>query len=572
MRRVTEKPNNQFPSCGAMEAAMRKVDSSWRQVVPGRFRATLAALFALLLAAGAGAQVWQVGEQGLVATTGPQDGGQFGQDLASGDFNGDGYRDLAVGAPFWDGPVTNGGRVQIHFGGSAGLMPPLASFSGSQSQMRLGDAVAAGDFDGDGDDELVVGAPGYDSGAIVDSGRLFVFDYSTSTGWSTDFFDQGAGGMPGTAEADDLFGEVVAVGDFNDDGRDDLAVGAPHEDGLFANSGGVLVLYGSATGLTSAGAEYILQTTIAGPEQAGAGMGFALAAGDFDGDDLFYDLAVGAPSFDLGAVANAGQVAVLRGSSGGLSTTGISLLTDASFGGVLEAGDDFGWALAAADFSRTATCWFAFSCRTDLAIGMPGQTISGQTNAGRVVVALGEGGAQQFTQGTLVPAASGPETDDRFGSVLLSEWVTSAALDGPSAGFPGADDLVIGVPGEAWVSTSYQGIVHLVFGSSTGLNSTPGQFRLADAGLSAAPAAAFDNFGNALALGRFNGGDYVDLAIGVLGRDAGAIENNGLVQVMFGALFADGFESGSSGNWSGVAPLADWSPLAVAEDEAAGAF
>ena len=67
-----------------------------------RTAAVTAAMAALLSASIGSAQVWEVGEKGLVLSGGPQDGGQFGQVTVSGDFNGDGYFDLAVGAPFWD--------------------------------------------------------------------------------------------------------------------------------------------------------------------------------------------------------------------------------------------------------------------------------------------------------------------------------------------------------------------------------------------------------------------------------------------------------------------------------------
>jgi len=520
----------------------------------------MAATLAALMGASTGfPQVWEVGEQGLTLASGPQVGGQFGQVTVSGDFNGDGYFDLAVGAPFWDSEaptIEDVGRVQVHLGSSQGLSPtPVVSYQGSVAEMALGTALAAGDFDNDFADELVFGAPGFPISGFAEAGRVFVVDHSGG-GWSLTFWDQETTGVPGAAEDGDRLGEELATGDFDDDGFHDLAIGMPHEDLLLADSGALLVLYGTSGGLTATGSQLILQDDVVAPEQAGAGMGRALAAGDFDGDDQFWDLAVGFPSFDISGQVNAGGVAILFGGASGLSAAGAQLIDDADVGGAIQAGDQFGTALAAGDFDRTGACWLSFACRTDLAIGVPGEDVGAASDAGLLVVGYGGaggiqlGGADRFEQGELVPAASAGETDDRFGSVLWSEWVAAAHLDGPSgdAGVPSADDLVVGVPAETWISTSFQGIVHLVFGSAAGLNVNPGQYQLVVPGYSSAPAAAFDNFGYAVAVGDFDDDGWDDLAAGVVGRDAGA-PNAGMVQVLHGALFADGFESETTNNW-----------------------
>jgi len=520
-------------------------------------RTAVVAMAVALSATAAGAQVWQVGEQGLVLHGGPQANGQFGQVLASGDFNDDGYRDLAVGAPVWDAGAANAGLLEIYLGGANGLTFQTSS-TGSIADMNYGAALAAGDFDGDGQDELVVGAPGWDIGGNNAAGRVYVAHYNGST-YDWTHWDQSTLGLGD--EPDDRFGEVFAVGDFDNDGYEDLAIGMPHEDLSLTDSGVLIVIYGSASGLTATGYDWIPLSSLSAPEQANAGLGMSLAAGDFNGDDAYYDLALGAPGFDVSGMANAGIVAVLYGGAAGLSTSGAQVFNDGPYG-TLEAGDNFGAALATGDFNRTETCWIGFLCRTDLVIGIPGQTVNGQPNAGRILVFYGGGGVANFNQGDL-GSGSSPENGDRFGEVLLSEWVASANLNGTAVGFPGQDDLVIGVPGENWNGVAFQGVVHLAFGSESGLNGfQTSQWRIAAAGLSSAPPAAFDNFGYALALGDFNGNDHADVAIGVVGRDNGATPNVGLVQVMYGAVFADGFESAGNANWSAVVPAA---PEPVAE-------
>jgi hypothetical protein len=548
---------------------MRQIGSSrsgWARGCGGRraARALLAAcLLAPFAASGGTAQVWEVGEQGLFLPLGAQGAAQYGQVTVSADFNGDGFADLAVGAPLWDQTsppaAADGGRVDIYLGSPAGLAGvPITGLSGALANTELGSALAAGDFDRDGIAELAIGAPGFDIAGQNAAGRIFVLDHAGGS-WDLTFWDQETPGVPGGAEAGDRLGQVLATGDFDNDGYSDLAGGMPFEDFALADSGAVLVLYGAAGGLAATGSQLFVQTDLTSPEQTGTAMGAALATGDFNDDDQFFDLAIGFPGIDLAGESNAGGVAVLLGSASGLTLAGAVLVHDGVLGGEVEADDGFGSALAAGDFNRTPGCWLSFACNTDLAIGVPGEDLPGAADAGEVAVLYGSGGAapgallsgsfQRFDQGDLDDSSSAPETGDRFGAVLWSEWLVAAALDGPRPdATPSADDLLIGVPYEAWNSTNFQGIVHLVFGGSAGLNTAPGQYRLAAAGLSSAPPAAFDNFAGALALGDFDDDGWNDIAIGVAGRDAGA-PNSGMVQILYGALFADGFETGGLVNW-----------------------
>ena len=134
----------------------------------------------------------------------------------------------------------------------------VASVEGvAESCDNFGSAVAAGDFNGDGADELAVGVP-YDDpppvrglATVADAGAVNViygsyFGGLNTTTYADQYWHQNSAGIEDTAEAGDLFGYAVAVGDFNGDGMDDLAVGVPGEDvsGL-QDAGAVNVLYGS---------------------------------------------------------------------------------------------------------------------------------------------------------------------------------------------------------------------------------------------------------------------------------------------------------------------------------------
>ena len=129
-----------------------------------------------------------------------------------------------------------------------------------------GEAYAFKDFNGDGYEDLVVGAPDEDIGDVNSTGMVSVY-YGSPQGLARgspaqQHWQQNTPGIIGNAEAFDDFGQAVAVGDFDDDGYDDLAVGVPHEDitsaaGELRNVGGVHIIYGSHSGLAANGDQLI---------------------------------------------------------------------------------------------------------------------------------------------------------------------------------------------------------------------------------------------------------------------------------------------------------------------------
>ena len=119
----------------------------------------------------------------------------------------------------------------------------------------FGVELAVGDFDGDGFGDVVVAAPYEDLGAKRDAGQIQVL-YGASAGVSTagdDTIHQGTTDVVGRSIAGDLFGSALAVGDFDDDGFDDLAVGVAGKTVADqANAGSVTILYGARRGLLAA--------------------------------------------------------------------------------------------------------------------------------------------------------------------------------------------------------------------------------------------------------------------------------------------------------------------------------
>ena len=261
-----------------------------------------------------------------------------------GDFNGDGFDDLAIGVPGETlGSISAAGAVEVIYGSSSGLSATLAHAdqfwtqdgTNIDNQAETGDmfgrSLVIGDFNADGFDDLVVGVPVEDLGSSINAGAVHVI-YGSSSGLSAtsvhadQFWTQDSTDIDDIAEPGDLFGSSLTTGDFNADGKDDLAIGAPGEIlGTIIMAGAVEVIYGSSTGLsaTSAHADQFWtqdSTNIDDIAEFSDQFGFSLAAGDFNADGKD-DLAIGAPFENIGSILDAGGTEVIYGSSSGLSAT-----------------------------------------------------------------------------------------------------------------------------------------------------------------------------------------------------------------------------------------------------------
>ncbi len=255
-------------------------------------------------------------------------GTQFGYALAAGDVNGDGYDDLAISSPWWDAYYSgawhkNTGRVNVLYGSSAGLQWKV-TLKGDEQNSNFGQALAMIDLNGDGADDLVVGAPYEDAGG-TNTGRVFLY-------WGVK-----GGTMSTTAathKADnhnnyEYFGAALAnAGDVNNDGKDDLIVGAQgwryYDDilgGSYDRNGKVWVYPGAASFSWSA----FYSKENVGSSWAGNGwstalvhtqLGYSVAGvGDLNADG-YDDIAVGEPYY---GDDNRGRVHVIFGGKSSMS-------------------------------------------------------------------------------------------------------------------------------------------------------------------------------------------------------------------------------------------------------------
>ncbi len=462
--------------------------------------------------AGGRAYVYHGSAAGVDASSGwlagsGQAGANFGISVSTaGDVDGDGYADVIVGARYYDNGETDEGRAFVYRGSASGLSAVEGwTAESNRANAEFGDCVStAGDVNGDGYADVIVGAYAYDNGE-AEQGAAFVYHGSASGPSATaDWTVEGD-------QADAWFGNSVATaGDVNGDGYTDVIVGAPRYDNVETNEGRAYVYHGSASGLSATPA------WIAESNQDGAGFGFrATTAGDVNGDG-YADVIIGAWGYSNGESYEGGAF-VYHGSAWGLSAA-----ADWTAEGD-QAGAYFGeWVSTAGDVNGDGY--------SDVIVGAEGYT-NGEADEGAAFVYHGSASG--------LSATADWTAESNQGEVYFGYCVSTAG----DVNGDGYADVIVGAyaydNGEAG-----EGAAYVFHGSASGLSGAPSADPN-DAAWMAEGNQAFAYFGESVSTaGDVNGDGYADVIVGADGYDNDQVEE-GRVYVYHGSA-------------SGLSATEDW--------------
>jgi len=416
---------------------------------------------------------------------------EFGYDLdGAGDLNGDGFDDIVVGARNDDEMGSQSGSVYLYYGSVSGVRASsegkLTASDGAEDD-EFGYAVAgAGDLDGDGYDDIVVssirgdGSGYFDGTAYLYYGSdMGVFGHSEVLLWASD----GSG-------YDEFGWDVAGAGDLNGDGFDEVAVGAP----VHLSCGSVYLYYGSVSGALPANEVKLTHSDPAVNDWFGLTVS---GAGDLDGDG-YGDLVAGAP-YDDDRGELSGSAYVYYGASSGAQLSSEDELV-ASEG---MAHDYFGHAVACAgDVDGDGY--------SDLAVGAWGDADNGKKSGAAYLFLGSASGIDPASETWVAPPAA--VDHDYFGEVA-----GAGDLDGD-----GFDDLAVGAWGDD-DNGAYAGATYLYFGGASGLDLA------SEVKLTASDGVGGESFGATLAgAGDLDGDGYDDLLVGArrdddLATDCGSI-------------------------------------------------
>jgi hypothetical protein len=318
----------------------------------------------------------------------------------AGDINNDGYADVVVSAPGWNG---NKGKVYIYYGDESGISSTFDSTTGEIAGDMFGHSVSGGcDVNNDGYADVVVGAPNRNS----NTGRVYVFHGSASGITATSASEANAI-IDGEASGDKFGFSVSTAGNINGDSYDDIIAGAPYNDNAAKTDNGAMYIFkGASDGITATSAS---QADIKhGGDVNNENLGMSVStAGDFN-DDGFDDVIIGSPNW-FGSNYK-GRAKLYLGRESGTSLTGYPISGEDYY-------DHLGTSVSSAGDVNDDEL-------DDIIIGAPG---AGTGDHGRIYLILGRPNG--------VPPSNAANADTKIDGLYDDEAIGSAVSDGGDVRF-----------------------------------------------------------------------------------------------------------------------------------------
>jgi len=451
-----------------------------------------------------------------------------GNAISSGDINGDGYDDVIIGAPHAN-PAggADAGETYVIFGRSApktivdlNIISANITIYGDDAGDQSGYSVSSGDINGDGYDDVIIGAPYADPAGGTYAGETYVIFGSASPRRKIDLNSRAADMVIYGDDADDFSGMSVSSGDINGDGYYDVIIGALMADPAGGtNAGETYVIFGSPAPpkvIDLNDSPSPADMIICGDDAADSS-GYTVFSGNINGDN-YDDIIIGAPFADPAGGARAGEIYVILGSASPSLT--IDFNDSPSPADMIIYGDN---ALEEIGIHAISSGDINGDGCEDLILGA---YASGLTGATYVIFGSTTPPATIDLNDSPSPADMIIYGDD------IADWSGFSVSSGDING-DGYGDIIIGAPYNMTFTDAEKGEAYVILGSAAPPSTIDLDSESADITIYGDD--KYDYCGNAVSNGDINGDGYDDIIIGAYGADPPGITDGGETYIIFGS-------------------------------------